>query len=140
MNNKAIVNWKKGMAFDAEINSHHIIMDSSKEHGGEDKGARPKPLLLAAIGGCSGMDVISILEKMKIVPDEFLIDIESHITEDHPKIYDEIHLIYKFKGANLSHQLAQIEKAVKLSMERYCGVSAMLGKAAKITYSVEIED
>jgi putative redox protein len=83
------------------------------------------------------MDVVSILKKMKIIPDYFSMSISGKLAEEHPKIYEEIHLAYKFKGENLP--VASLEKAINLSLEKYCGVVAMLDKSAKITHELVIE-
>ncbi len=128
--------WKKGMAFESEVGGHKILVDVPKPAEGESKGPSPKSLLLTALSGCTAMDVISILKKMKIEPENFEIACEANNTEEHPKYYNEIKLIYKFKGENLDR--AKIEKAVSLSIERYCGVNFMLNKAAKITTEIEI--
>jgi putative redox protein len=126
-----------GMAFETEISGHKLIMDAHDEVGGEDRGPRPKPLIMAALSGCTGMDVVSILKKMQVTYDTFEILIESEMTEEHPKTYSKIHMIYMFKGTDLP--VAKIEKAVKLSQERYCGVSALLDKALDLTYEIKIE-
>lgn len=128
--------WKGKMAFEAGVTGHQVIMDADETVGGENLGPRPKALILAGLAGCTGMDVISILEKMRVKISEFNIDIEAEQTEEHPKVYSQITLIYKFKGENLPPD--KLEKAVSLSQERYCGVSAMLGKAAKLDYRIEI--
>lgn len=127
-----------GMAFETEISGHKLIMDAHDEVGGEDRGPRPKPLIMAALSGCTGMDVVSILKKMQVSYDSFEILIESEMTEDHPKTYSKIHMIYVFKGDDLP--AAKIEKAVKLSQERYCGVSALLDKALELTYEIKLND
>ncbi len=126
-----------GMAFETEISGHKLIMDAHDEVGGEDRGPRPKPLIMAALSGCTGMDVVSILKKMQVTYDTFEILIESEMTEEHPKTYSKIHMIYVFKGTDLP--VTKIEKAVKLSQERYCGVSALLDKALDLTYEIKIE-
>jgi putative redox protein len=138
MSDKAGVNWLDNMAFEAEINNHKIILDASEAVGGTDRGPRPKVLTLASLGGCSGMDVISILAKMRVVPEKFRMDITGDLTDEHPKVYHTITIIYHFKGKDLP--MDKLEKAVNLSQERYCGVSAMLGKSAKIITSIEVEE
>lgn len=126
------------MAFEMNLDGHTLITDASKEIGGEDLGPRPKALLLSGLIGCTGIDVVSILNKMKVEPDSFSIEVEAEESEDHPKVYTKIHLIYKFKGNNLPKD--KLERAVSLSQEKYCGVSAMLEKAAPITYEVVIDE
>ncbi len=128
--------WKEGMAFETEVNGHKIIMDADDSVGGEDNGPRPKPLLLASLAGCTGMDVISILKKMKQPYTYFNVDVESEATEEHPKHYNKITVIYEFKASdNLDEK--KVEKAVNLSQERYCGVSALLKKAISVDYKIK---
>ncbi len=138
MSNKVNVSWSGDMAFEAEVNDFKIPLDAHEAVGGKNTGPRPKPLTLVSLGGCTGMDVVSILAKMRVKPDYFNIEVDGKLTEEHPKYYDKIHIRYIFKGENLP--MEKLEKAVNLSQERYCGVSAMLGKAAKITHEIVIED
>lgn len=138
MKSKINCNWIEDMAFEAQINEFSIKMDASPEVGGKDLGPRPKPLTLASLGGCTGMDVISILKKMKVTPGYFNIEIEAELTEEHPKYYHKIHLEYQFKGEDLP--LAKLQKAVSLSQEKYCGVNELLKKGAIITYEVKVLD
>ena len=126
--------WKGGMAFESEIDGHRVLMDANEEIGGTDKGPTPKPLLLAAVAGCTGMDVASLLKKMRVEVDDLEIDVQAESTDEHPRYYHKIHINYFFKGQNLDK--TKIEKAVNLSQERYCGVSFMLGKAAELTFEV----
>ncbi|PKP05381.1 MAG: osmotically inducible protein C [Bacteroidetes bacterium HGW-Bacteroidetes-6] len=128
--------WLSKMAFEAEVSGHKLIMDASPEVGGENNGPRPKELMLASLLGCTGMDVISILEKMRVEVDDFNIDIEADVTEEHPKHYEAMHIIYSFKGKDLP--MDKLEKAVELSQERYCGVSAVYKKAMKITHEIRV--
>ncbi|MBI9033700.1 MAG: OsmC family protein [Bacteroidales bacterium] len=136
MNHKIEVDWNSGMSFETVLNGHKLVMDATPEVGGNDLGPRPKILLLASLAGCSGMDVVSMLKKMRVELDGFKMELEGVLTEEHPKIYNKITIVYKFKGENLP--LEKIEKAVNLSQERYCGVSAMLREAAEIDYRIEI--
>lgn len=135
---KHIVNtsWKGNMMFDALVSGHHILMDAMPEVGGEDKGARPKELMLASLAGCTGMDVISILKKMRVNPDHFNIQVEADVTEEHPKHYVKMHIIYEFAGEDLKEE--QLRKAIDLSQERYCGVSHVYRKSMEITYEIRI--
>ena len=138
MKNKVSVNWLEDMAFEATVNDHKINLDAVEAVGGKNRGPRPKPLLLVSLGGCTGMDVVSMLKKMRVEYESFDMDIEAGMTEEHPKHYDKIKIIYKFKGKDLPKD--KLEKAVTLSQERYCGVTAMLSKAAEIDYEIIIED
>jgi len=136
MTHKVETNWKGNMQFEATVSGHKVVMDATPDSGGEDKGARPKQLMLAALAGCTGMDVVSILKKMRVEVEEFDIDIEAGLTEEHPKYYNKMHIIYKFKGKDLD--LEKLKKAVDLSQERYCGVSAAYKKAMELSYEIVI--
>ena len=136
MKAKIDLKWLKGMAFESEINGHKIILDANEEFGGKDKGPRPKPLMLLALAGCTGMDVVSILKKMKIELDDFSVEVEANMTETHPKHYNEMKVIYKFWGKELP--MKKIKQAVKLSDNNYCGVSAVYKKAIKVTNEIKI--
>ncbi|HQB77619.1 MAG TPA: OsmC family protein [Tenuifilaceae bacterium] len=131
-------NWAEGMRFETEINGHKLILDAAEDNGGTNQGPRPKALMLAALAGCTGMDVISILKKMRVDVTDFSIEIEANQTEEHPKHYDAMKVIYKFKGNNLD--MEKLQKAVSLSEERYCGVSAVYKKAMPVTFEVRIEN
>ena len=128
--------WNGDMQFDAMVSGHHVIMDASPEVGGKDGGPRPKALMLASLAGCTGMDVISILKKMRVEVEDFNIEIEADLTEEHPKHYTKMHLIYEFKGKNLERE--KLEKAVTLSQDKYCGVSFMFKKFLEFTYEIRI--
>jgi putative redox protein len=128
--------WQGNMKFDAVVSGHHVVMDALPVVGGNDEGARPKELMLAALAGCTGMDVVSILKKMRVEPEYFNIRVEAEMTEEHPKHYTAMHIIYEFKGDSL--ELEKLQKAVKLSQDQYCGVSTMYRKAMEITYEIVI--
>jgi len=135
---KIHANLKGNMAFEMNLDGHKLITDASEDIGGNNLGPRPKQLLLAGLIGCTGIDVMSILKKMKVQLDDCVIKVEADNTEEHPRVYENIHLTYIFKGKNLSRR--SLEKAVSLSQEKYCGVSAMLKKATSITYDIIIEE
>lgn len=127
--------WKEDMAFEMDVNGHTLVMDADDSVGGQDRGPRPKPLLLASLSGCTGMDVVSILKKMQQNHSYFNIEIEAELADEHPKTYTAIKLIYEFKKSdNLDEK--KVEKAVKLSQERYCGVSDLLRKAIPVDYEI----
>ena len=136
--NKEIVTtkWLSNMAFEADINGHKILLDADPSVGGENRGPRPKPFMLLSLGGCTGIDVISILKKMRVDIDEFNVRVEGELTEEHPKHFVKIHVVYEFKGKDLP--MDKLKKAVELSEERYCGVSAMYRKAIGITSEIRI--
>jgi putative redox protein len=130
------IKWLENMAFSAEVNGHEMILDAAEKVGGENRGPRPKPLMMAALAGCTGMDVVSILKKMRVDLDDFNVYVEGDLTEEHPKKYTQMHVIYEFKGKNLPEE--KLQKAVNLSEESYCGVSAMYRKAFGITSEIKI--
>ena len=132
------LNWSGDMAFDAEVNGFNIKIDAVEKVGGKNQGPRPKPLTLVSLGGCTGMDVISILGKMRVKPDYFNVEITAELTDEHPKYYRKIHLRYIFRGSDLP--MPKLEKAINLSQDRYCGVTAMLDKVAEITHEIVIDD
>jgi len=143
MSEKIKTNWKGNMAFEWEVNGHKIMIDATEKVGGENRGPQPKPFMLAALGGCTSMDVISILKKMRVTDmlDDFNVDVTGELTEEHPKHFTSMHIEYIFtpkKGQELP--MAKIKKAVSLSEERYCGVSEVYRKAnVKMTSEIIIK-
>jgi putative redox protein len=129
--------WLNNMTFESKVGDHTIMMDAGPKVGGNNQGSRPKPLLLTSLAGCTGMDVVSLLKKMRVDFKDLQIDVQGELTEEHPKFYHKIHIIYILKGTDIDR--AKVEKAVQLSQDKYCGVSAMLRKAAEITYEIRIE-
>ena len=123
-----------GMAFTADINGHKLVMDTTAEDGGKDSGPSPKRLMLASLAGCTGMDVVSILDKMKVAYSDFSINVHAALTAEHPKIYNMVKITYRIKVAG--EDKPKMVKAVSLSQERYCGVSAMLKKALPVTWEI----
>ena len=137
MNHIVHTSWKGQMQFESEVNGHSLIMDGPEEAGGSNMGPRPKPLMLAALAGCTGIDVISLLKKMRVEPDSFNVEIEGTLTEDLPARYTDMHVKYVFGGKDLP--LDKLEKAVELSREKYCGVSYMYKQAGiRITYEIVV--
>jgi putative redox protein len=130
------IDWNEGMSFGASVDGYTIDLDAKEEHGGKGKGPRPKPLMMVSLAGCTGMDVVSLLNKMRIEFEALSIRIEGELTEEHPKHFTAMHLIYEFKGKDLP--MDKLEKAVSLSQEKYCGVSATYKKAMNITYEIKI--
>lgn len=133
--------WKEDMAFDWTVNSHKITIDAKENVGGKNQGPQPKAFMLASLGGCTAMDVISILRKMRVADDidDFQVNVSGELTEEHPKQYNKIHVSYEFTpkaGKTLPED--KIEKAVNLSEERYCGVSAVYKKVMEVTSEITI--
>ncbi len=127
-----------GLAFKGLVNGFEIILDAEPQVGGKNRGPRPKPLMQLSVAGCTAMDVISILYKMRVDVEEFNVHVDGELTEEHPKHYSKMHLIYEFKGKNLPY--AKLEKAVKLSQDRYCGVSYLYKKIMELTYDIVVHD
>ena len=132
------VTWNDKMSFTTNVNGHEIILDASESVGGEDKGPRPKPFMLVALGGCTGMDVISILKKMRVEVEDFNVKVEGELNGEHPKYYKKIHVIFEFRGKDLP--MDKLEKAVSLSEERYCGVGVLYRMAIEVTSEIRIID
>lgn len=128
---KTITTWIKGHEFEAEHEGNKIQMDGSTENG-----HGPKALLLSALSGCSGIDVVDILTKMKVEFTDFTIETEAEQTDEHPKVFRDIHIIFHVRTAAENED--KIRKAVDLSLEKYCGVAAMLKKNSGIYYTVDI--
>lgn len=128
--------WKQKMTFETDMDGHKLILDANEESGGDDLGPRPKKLMLAALAGCTGMDVIMILKKMKVEPESFNVIVEGDVAEDHPKKYTKMKVVYQFKGKDLP--MDKLEKAVNLSEEKYCGVSAVYKEALDLSTEIRI--
>ncbi len=128
--------WTDKVAFKTDMDGHEVVIDATKESGGSDLGPRPKKLMLTALAGCTGVDVIMILKKMKVEPEAFNVIVEADVTEEHPKHYSKMKVIYQFKGKELPRD--KLEKAVKLSEEKYCGVTAVYKKAMEMESEIRI--
>lgn len=136
MKHKVVTTWLGDMKFDSEISEHHLIMDAPATDGMASAGPSPKKLLLSALAGCTGIDVISILKKMRHEVENLKIEIEAQLSEEHPKYYNAIHIIYEFTSAE--PDIDKYEKAISLSQEKYCGVSFMFRHFASITHEIKI--
>ena len=132
------MSWTDNVAFQTDLDGHKMIIDADIPTGGNDLGPRPKKLMLTALAGCTGIDVIMILKKMKVSPETFNVIVEGDLTDEHPKYYHRIKVIYKFKGKDLP--IDKLEKAVKLSEEKYCGVSALYKKAIDLETEIQVEE
>ncbi len=117
-----------------------VQIDGAPKIGGENLGVRPMQLLLMGLGGCSSMDILSILAKQKVELDDFNIEVDSERdTENTPSLFTDIHVRFTFKGKDLEDKMKKIERAVNLSMDKYCSVTRILEKTAKITHEIVIE-
>lgn len=126
--------WMGKMQFNALINGHTIVMDAPERVGGEDNGPIPKPFVLSALSGCTGMDIVAILRKANKEATSFNIKVSGEISKQAPIEYVAIHLVYEFEGNEENKDAAL--NAVTDSQEKYCGVSHMLKKALPVTWEV----
>ena len=132
------VKWSDGLSFEADVMGFKITIDSDLEHGGQGKGPKPKPLMMVALAGCTGMDLISLMNKMRVNYKSLDIEVVGDLTEEHPKRFIKMKIIYKIKGRDIDRK--KVEKAVELSKEKYCGVSASYKKTMEIDYEIEITE
>ena len=130
------VKWTDGMSFEANIDGFKVYIDSDPEFGGKDRGPKPKPLMMLALAGCTGMDVISLMNKMRVEYDSLNIVIEGELTEEHPKHFTKMKVVYEIGGSNVD--LKKVEKIVNMSKEKYCGVSYSYMKAMELEYEIKI--
>ena len=126
--------WMGKMQFNALVNGHTIIMDAPERVGGEDNGPIPKPFVLTALAGCTGMDIVALLRKAEKEVHDLTIKVTGELSKQQPLMYVAMHVNYDFKGAPLCKEAAL--DAVTLSQEKYCGVSQMLKKVLPITWEV----
>jgi putative redox protein len=131
---KTTLNWKGDMSFAAELQGHSIPLDADPKFGGRNRGPRPKPLVLTALGGCTGMDVVSLLKKMQMPFDALAVEVEGESREEHPQVYTRIHIRYILKGNQLDRD--KIDKAIGLSLDKYCAVHAMLAESVTVSHEV----
>lgn len=133
----AKIKYTSGLQFVGEADSGHaIVMDGDEKFGGRNTGLRPMELLLIGVGGCSGMDIVSVLKKKKERLTDLEINVSGKKAEEYPQKYTEINIEYIVKGKGLSEEA--VKKAVNLSMDKYCSVKATLEGSAKITFSYKI--
>jgi len=131
--------WKENMLFESDNPSgHSVLIDTSSENGGENKGLGAKALMLSSLAGCSGLDVVSLLKKMRAEVANFKMVVHAELTEEHPKYYHKVAVEYHFYGSNLQED--KINKAVKLSTDQYCGVMEMFRQFAKVTTEVYLHE
>ena len=129
---KTVTRWKKKHEFESSQDHHTIQIDGSRQHA-----ISPKALLLSGLAGCSGIDVVDILTKMRVDFSELEIDVETTQTEENPKVFRDIHITYKINTGRENED--KVKKAIELSLDKYCGVSAMLRKNSPINYSLQVK-
>ncbi len=124
--------WQEKMRFNADVNGHQVVLDAPGPLG-TDQGPSPKTLALTSIGGCTAMDVVSLLKKYRQVVKKFTLHVESELTSEHPKVFSKVQLTYNLDGEIDPEKALE---ATRLSMTKYCGVSAMFSKSVPLTYEV----
>ena len=129
---KTITTWKKNHEFEAEHDGNKIKIDGDKKHG-----HGPKALLLSGLAGCSGIDLVDVLKKMRVEFSDLEIEVEAAQTEDHPKVFTEVNITYHIKTNTENED--KVKKAIDLSLEKYCGVAAMLRKNSPLNYKLVIK-
>lgn len=134
---KARVKWLDNMSFVGESGSgHSVVMDGAPDSGGRDLAPRPMEMVLMGMGGCTAFDVVLILQRARQPIDDCIVEISAERAEEVPKVFTRIHVHYIVKGRGLSEK--QVEKAIKLTAEKYCSVSIMLAATVDITHDFEI--
>ncbi len=123
--------WKHDHAFESRLEKNVFHIDGNRKEG-----PNPKALLLSAIAACSGIDLVDILQKMRVSFSDLTIDVETEQTTVHPRVFKDIWVTYKLKTDNKNEE--KVRKAIDLSLEKYCGVSAMLKKNSPINYKLEL--
>ncbi|MFT5846219.1 OsmC family protein [Psychroserpens sp.] len=135
MSHKVVTHWKGNLQFESDNPSGNLItMDTSPENGGYNSGVSPKAMMLSSLAGCSGLDVVSILKKMKMPFSDFRIDTYGELTDEHPKYYNKVSVEYHFYGNELDEK--KIEKAVNMSIDTYCGVMEMFRRFSEVKTSI----
>ena len=134
---KARVKWVKQVSFLGETESNHaVLMDGAPEAGGRNLGPRPMEMLLIGTGGCTSFDVITILKKSRQAVSDCHVELDAERAETDPKVFTRIHMHFVVKGKDIKPEV--VEKAIKLSAEKYCSASIMLGQTAAITHDFEV--
>jgi putative redox protein len=134
---KATVKWVDGRTFLGESGSGHtVIMDGPPEHGGRNIGIRPMEMILLGVGGCSSFDIMEILQKGRHNVTDCMVEITAERVDTVPSFFSKIHLHFKVSGRSLKDSI--VERAVKLSAEKYCSATIMLGKSVKISHDFEV--
>jgi putative redox protein len=134
---KARVKWVEQVAFLGETESNHaVLMDGAPAAGGRNLGPRPMEMLLLGAGGCTSFDVIAILKKSRQAVTACHVEIEADRADTDPKVFTKIHMHFVIEGKNIKPEV--VEKAIKLSAEKYCSASIMLGATAAMTHDFEV--
>ena len=134
---KIELTWQDNNVFESVHNDGVIMIDNADE-GIESKGMRPKALMLSSLAGCSALDIVSLLKKMRAEVDNFKIDVTAELTDEHPKIYKDVVVTYRFYGKDFKK--SKIQKAIDLSVDQYCGVMEMFRKFTDVKIEVEYHE
>lgn len=139
MTNTVTTVWKENMLFEADNPSgHSVLIESGTDHGGNEIGLRPKAIMLASLAGCSGLDLVSLFKKMRVEVEGIEMIVNGELTEEHPKYYHKVSVDYHFYGRELNEN--KINKAVDLSVEKYCGVMEMFRQFAEVKTDVHFHN
>ena len=139
MGHKVTTTWKNKMLLESDNPlGKNLLMESGPDSGGSNQGLSPKALMLSSLGGCTGLDLLSLLKKMRVEIEDFKVIVNGELTEEHPKYYDKVSIDYYFTGADLNKE--KIKKAVSLSEERYCGVIKMFRAFAEVTIAIHFNE
>jgi putative redox protein len=134
MTHKIVTEWQSDLHFVSEAEGGVVVLDADQSVGGKGLGLRPKQLMLVSLSGCTGMDVASLLKKMRAEVEDFRVEVVAELTDEHPKVYKKVVVHYYF--SDKSYKKDKIEKAVDLSVNRYCGVFEMFRGFADISYQI----
>ena len=139
MGHKVTTTWKNKMLLESDNPlGKNLLMESGPDSGGSNQGLSPKALMLSSLGGCTGLDVLSLLKKIRVEIEDFKVIVNGELTEEHPKYYDKVSIDYYFTGTDLNEE--KIKKVVFLSEERYCGVIKMFRAFAEVTIAIHINE
>ena len=139
MGHKVTTTWKNKMLLESDNPlGKNLLMESGPDSGGSNQGLSPKALMLSSLGGCTGLDLLSLLKKMRVEIEGFKVIVNGELTEEHPKYYDKVSIDYYFTGTDLNKE--KIKKAVSLSEERYCGVIKMFRAFAEVTIAIHFNE
>ena len=139
MAHKVTTTWKNKMLLESDNPlGKNLLMESGPDFGGSNQGLSPKALMLSSLGGCTGLDVLSLLKKIRVEIEDFKVTVNGELTEEHPKYYDKVSIDYYFTGTDLNEE--KIKKVVSLSEERYCGVIKMFRAFAEVTIAIHFNE
>lgn len=139
MGHKITTEWKGGMLFESDNPSgQKVLMDTTSKNYTIQQGLSPKAMMLSALAGCSGVDIAEILEKMKVKEYGLKIEVAGNLTDEHPRYYDKVQVDYHFFGSNL--ETTKINRAVALSVDKYCGVMEMFKQFSKVKTAIHLHN